>query len=198
VPSKAFDPPLPPSTPENPESSSYLDCVILHSPYKTIQETVSAWNLLESYVPDHIRCLGISNIDYHTLLALCESPLIKHKPVIVQNRFYPRTGFDSDIRRFCIENGIVFESFWTLTGNPQLLKSEPVAELAKESGVSKEIALYSLVMAMDIAVLNGTTNEETMKEDLKAVESVRNWGFVYGDKWLKVKEAFKVLVDGKE
>jgi diketogulonate reductase-like aldo/keto reductase len=171
---------------------TYIDCLVLHSPLDTIQDTLAAWNLFESYVPQKVRRLGISNTDTATLKTIYDESRIK--PAVVQNRFYARTGYDVDIRAFCREHNIVYESFWTLTGNPNLLKSAPVALLSKDAGVSRELALYALVMSLGIAPLNGTTNTEHMKQDLEDIMRIRNWTFVYSAKWASIVAEFKHLV----
>jgi len=65
-----------------------------------------------------------------------------------------------------------------LTGNPGLLKSNVVNEMAatlKEAGIADEkaVALYSLVLGLEgTSVLNGTTNEERMEGDLEGLRTV--------------------------
>ena len=166
-----------------------LDCLVMHSPLDTLQDTLAAWKLLESYVPDKIRRLGISNTDLATLKAIHDAADVK--PSVVQNRFYPRTRYDVQLRAFCREHGIVYQSFWTLTGNPELLKSQAVSKLSTDAGVSKEVALYALVMALHVAPLNGTTSAEHMRKDLEDIARVKNWTFVYGDKWKAILEDFR-------
>ena len=170
----------------------YIDCLVLHSPLDTMQDTLAAWKLFETYVPHKIRKLGISNTNLEVLQHICENTNVQ--PSVVQNRFYPRTAYDSDIRTYCNERGIVYESFWTLTGNPKLLASSPVQKLTKDAGVSKELALYALVMGLGIAPLNGTTSKEHMKRDLEDMGRVRNWTFVYGEKWEGIVKEFKGLI----
>ncbi|KAH1370456.1 hypothetical protein KXX63_000173 [Aspergillus fumigatus] len=101
---------------------AYIDTFLLHSPLSTMAETMEAWLTLESYVPHRIRNLGISN---------CTLPILKElyaratvKPAVVQNRFYPDTRFDVPLRTFCGAHDIIYQSFWTLTANPGLLRSE--------------------------------------------------------------------------
>lgn len=183
---------LRPSEPKESERESYIDCLLLHSPLPTVQQTIEAWKILESYVPDQIRALGISNTDLPVLKAVYETA--KVKPSVVQNRFYGATRYDVPLRKFCRENDIVYESFWTLTGNPKILSSEPVQQLSQLAGVSKEVVMYSLVIELGIAPLNGTTNAQHMKEDLEHVVRLRNWTFVYADKWKGIVDAFKALI----
>jgi len=166
-----------------------LDCLVLHSPLRTMGETMEAWRVLEGYVPERIKRLGISNTTLPVLKELCERGRVK--PAVVQNRFYPATKWDGALRRFCGERGIVYQSFWTLTGNPGLLRSAPVAELVREVGVGKEVALYALVMSLDVAVLNGTTSEARMKEDLEGIRKVDGWARDNERDWLKIRNGFR-------
>lgn len=118
------------------------------------------------------------------------------KPSVVQNRFFADTRYEVQMRRFCRDHGVVFQSFWTLTANPGLLKSAPVADLARETGVSIQVALYALVVALEnVTVLDGTTNAKRMVEDLEGLESVGKWAEGHGrGEWQRVLGAFKKLV----
>jgi diketogulonate reductase-like aldo/keto reductase len=177
----------------------YIDCLVLHSPLPTTEETFQAWKVFESYVPTKIRTLGISNTTLDVLQAVCTEMAIK--PSVVQNRFYPGTQWDVPLRGFCREEGIVFQTFWTLTANPGLLQSKVVKEMAetlKEAGVAdeKDVALYSLVLGLEgTSVLNGTTNEERMLGDLRGLSIV---GLMtegpWKEKWEEWLEEFKGLI----
>jgi diketogulonate reductase-like aldo/keto reductase len=173
---------------------SYIDILLIHSPLSTKELTYAAWKVLEQYVPTRIRHLGISNVPLSTLEYLHTHANIK--PAAVQNRFYDKTDYDASLRAFCNQYGIVYESFWTLTANPKLLKSEPVRKLATDAAVSPEVALYALVMSQGIAVLNGTKQEQRMISDSKSISNIRNWSFVYPEKWNYCLEGFKTLIKG--
>ena len=175
------------------EEGSYLDCLLLHSPLPTIEETLQAWDLLESYVPYTIRSLGISNVTLPVLRQVYEHALIK--PSVVQNRFYPQTRYDVPLRAFCREHGIMYQSFWTLTGNPELLKSKPVISLAEASRVDRSVALYALVMDLGVMVLNGTTSSEHMRQDLQGVKCVGQWATSHPAEWKAVQENFKTITE---
>jgi diketogulonate reductase-like aldo/keto reductase len=87
----------------------YVDCLLLHSPLPTVKETLQAWKVLETYVPETIRTLGISNVTLPVLEAIYDNATVK--PAIVQNRFYERTGYDVSLRAYCKERGITYQSF---------------------------------------------------------------------------------------
>ncbi|MCJ1250137.1 hypothetical protein MMC30_007363 [Trapelia coarctata] len=179
----------------DPSHLPYVDCLVLHSQLPTLAETLSAWQTMESLTPHYARHLGISNTSLTTLQYLCAAARIK--PAVVQNRFYAPTRYDVPLRKFCVEKGIVYQAFWTLTANPGLLASKPVASLVETSGVSREVGLYCFVLGLEnVVVLNGTTSVERMKGDLEGVEKVREWieSEAGGDQWEEWMREFKALI----
>lgn len=119
----------------------------------------------------------------------------------MQNRFYPDTAYEAPLRKYCRENDIIFQSFWTLTGNPKLAQSAPVKSLQAElSSLGIEdpnaLALYSLVLGLgSVTVLDGTTRELRMKGDLEGLQKIGRWIEGEGkEQWKKVLGEFQRLV----
>ncbi|CAG8247565.1 unnamed protein product [Penicillium olsonii] len=182
---------------EDPNSvdESYIDTVVIHSPLSTLAQTLEAWHALETYVPHRIRNLGISNCTLPMLRELCTSSQTTVKPSVVQNRFYEDTLFDVPLRAFCRENQVIYQSFWTLTANPDLVRSSPVQQLARHVGISPAAAFYTLVMGLkDVTVLNGTKNDGRMKEDLAAPKQVEAFTQEQPEAWQKILGEFRDLV----
>jgi diketogulonate reductase-like aldo/keto reductase len=173
----------------------YLDSLVLHSPMPTTAETLRVWRMLESYVPHSIRSLGVSNI--YSLSALQKLfAEARIKPVVVQNRFCRDLDYGREIYAFCKDNGVAFQSFWTLTANPDLLRSRPVLALAEAVGISEHAALYALLMGRGgWSVLNGTTREENMKADSEALEKVDVWAKENGSRVAELKSEFEGLLE---
>ncbi|KAI5927998.1 NADP-dependent oxidoreductase domain-containing protein [Camillea tinctor] len=147
---------------------AYIDSLVLHSPLNDIADTIRVWKALETYVPHKIRQLGISNTNLLTLNELCSNPDITVRPACVQNRFFHATQWEVMLRAYCRPKGITFQSFWTLTGNPELMKSPPVVRLAQSAQIDAVRALYALVLGLGgTTILDGTTNEAHMKDDLE-------------------------------
>jgi diketogulonate reductase-like aldo/keto reductase len=92
------------------------------------------------------------------------------KPAVLQNRFYSRTGYDREIRAFCREHAIIYQSFWTLTANPRLLADGNVAALAAKYARSPAQILFRYLTQNDIVPLTGTTSVAHMREDLAIFE----------------------------
>ncbi|KFA50299.1 hypothetical protein S40293_03311 [Stachybotrys chartarum IBT 40293] len=172
----------------------YLDSLVLHSPLDTLEETITVWETLEDFVPQQIRNLGISNTSQHVLDVTYSK--MKIKPAVVQNRFHERTRYETELRASCQDKGIVFQSFWTLTANSALLKSYPVSKVAEGAGVDRVAAYYSLVLGLGkMVILDGTTNEAHMTEDLKGIEKVGQWAEGEGvNVWASALKEFKKAI----
>ncbi|EER27566.1 aldo-keto reductase, putative [Coccidioides posadasii C735 delta SOWgp] len=175
------------------KDKTYLDALVLHSPLPTMEQTLEAWAACEEYVPDKIRHLGISNCTLPVLSALHRTARVK--PAVVQNRFYRDTHFDGPVRQYCRENSIIYQSFWTLTANPDLVYSEPVGVLAQQVGISPQAALYCFVLGLgNTVILNGTKNEGRMVADLQAPKKVERFSTEQPEVWEKLQKGFGALI----
>jgi len=148
--------------------TDYLDAVLLHSPARTVDKTVSIINVLNEFKSNgQVRHLGISNVYSLPMLKdVCER-VPPSTIQIIQNRFYQHSYYDVSIREYCKENGVMYQSFWTLSANPHILHSSIVERIARRIGASSEGVFYRFCIQEGITVLDGTTSEEHMKEDLK-------------------------------
>lgn len=173
---------------------AYLDSLVLHSPMDTIQETITVWKTLETYTPHKIRNLGISNTTLPVLQALFNGMNVK--PTVVQNRFHNRTYYENELRAFCREQKIVFQSFWTISANRHLLQCNPVREVASKAAVGAVAAYYSMVLGLEgTTILDGTTSEAHMKEDLEGIEAVGVWAEGEGaSDWASALSSFRKLI----
>ena len=150
--------------------TDFINAYILHSPVYPGSKLQRVWQKMEEfYDKKEVGALGISNCyDLDVLKYLFNNA--KVKPSIVQNRFYAQSGYDKEIRDFCKQNNITYESFWSLTANPNILSSEVLQNLALkyEKGVAE--IFYRFLNHIDIVPLNGTTSTKHMIEDLKIGE----------------------------
>jgi diketogulonate reductase-like aldo/keto reductase len=146
--------------------TDYLDCVLLHSPMPTMTQTLSAWRALEAFVDTgQVRQLGISNC-YRPddLKGLYERARIK--PAVVQNRFYADTNYDRDIRAYCDQHQIVYQSFWTLSANPRLMAHQSLTGPAATHKRTPAQILFRYLTQIGVVPLTGTKSEIHMREDL--------------------------------
>ncbi|GAA6002892.1 uncharacterized protein JCM10292_001360 [Rhodotorula paludigena] len=176
--------PLPLATSLRELKTDYLDALVLHSPLQTKREHREVWTAFENAVDDgKVRHLGISNIYDATYLAwIFETARIK--PSIVQNRFYADVDYAADILPLCAQQGADLQTFWTLTGNPQLLAHPSLAALARayeSPSLSPAFALYEFLMRSAslapgergrVVPLDGTTDEDRMRLAVEVVRKV--------------------------
>jgi diketogulonate reductase-like aldo/keto reductase len=146
--------------------TDYLDCVLLHTPMPTMAETQSAWRALEALIDTgHIRQLGISNCDrLEDLETLYEAARIK--PAVIQNRFYADTNYDRRIRTYCDQQQIIYQSFWTLNANPQLLVHQSIRAPAATHQRTPAQVLFRYLTQTGVVPLTGTKSQIHMREDL--------------------------------
>jgi diketogulonate reductase-like aldo/keto reductase len=150
--------------------TEYLDCVLLHSPMPTMAETQSVWRALEACIDTgHIRQLGISNCDrLEDLQSLYEAARIK--PAVVQNRFYADTNYDRSIRAYCDQQKIIYQSFWTLSANPQLLAHQSIRAPATTHKRTPAQILFRYLTQIGVVPLTGTKSQIHMREDLSVFD----------------------------
>ena len=150
--------------------SSYLDGLVLHSPLRRAEQTLEAWRAMEAIVGDSgARRIGISNC-YSLELLQSLHAAANVKPAIVQNRFYRDSGYDARIREFCRGHGIVYQSFWTLTANPHLLRARALRAAAERHAGTPEQVLFRYLTQQDVVPLTGTSSVAHMREDLAIFE----------------------------
>ncbi|KAL3909947.1 MAG: hypothetical protein SGILL_007887, partial [Bacillariaceae sp.] len=155
--------------------TDYLDSWVLHSPYEHFEDTMKVWRVFEEAVDSgKVKQIGISNTyDMDALGTLYQQA--RHKPKVLQNRFYAETNFDMELRRFCQNRDMKYQSFWTLTANRKALATAEVSELAKAKGLTPQTYMYAFMMDMGyITPLSGTTNQQHMAQDVAVMERMQS------------------------
>jgi diketogulonate reductase-like aldo/keto reductase len=146
--------------------TAYLDALVLHSPFPDPAQTLEAWGAMEGLVETgQVRQLGISNC-YSTRVLTAVHNGARIKPAVVQNRFYADSDYDVGIRAFCTQQGIIYQSFWTLTANPDLLASPLLQQLAAAQGCEPPQVLFRYLTQRGVVPLTGTRRADHMRADL--------------------------------
>lgn len=153
--------------------TDYIDSLVMHGPEDTWEDMFEVWGAFEEMVDSgKVRQLGISN-NYHFPAVKFLHERARIKPKVVQNRFYGESGYDVDIRNFCLKNEMEYQSFWTLGANRHFSEDARVIELAKSRHVSPEVFLYATAMKLGITPLDGTTNPQHMAEDMDFLKRIQ-------------------------
>jgi len=169
--------------------TEYLDSWVMHSPMETVEETMIVWRVMESFVDQGVvHKLGMSNCyDFNKFKAIYEQARIK--PSVLQNRFYKQSNFDTDLRKFCKENNIWYQSFWTLTASIEALRSPAVKELADAKGLSPQTYMFAFLMSLGyVTPLSGTTSRVHMAEDVAVMERIQG-----GEVFFENEEQLRVM-----
>jgi len=147
--------------------TDYIDSLVLHSPLKRMSDTLVVWREFETAVRNNlVKYIGISNCyDINVLKELYETASIK--PTFLQNRFYKETEYDADIREYCKDRDILYQTFWTLTGNPRIIQHRLLQDLASKYGKTPAQIWFRFVNSHGHIFLTGTKDPLHMKQDLE-------------------------------
>lgn len=150
--------------------TDYLDGLILHSPLPAKQQLLQVWQAMEGLVEaGGVKQLGISNCyDPAVFQFLYDAASVK--PAVIQNRFYADTGYDVDLRNFCRQHNIIYQSFWTLTANPGILANAVIKNLATQYQRTAAQVFFRYLSQIGVVPLTGTTSADHMQEDLAIFE----------------------------
>ncbi|MBF0124684.1 MAG: aldo/keto reductase [Magnetococcales bacterium] len=150
--------------------TSYLDCLVLHSPLANPAQTLTVWQAMEQlHDAGGVKQLGLSNC-YHLQQLEQLYHAARIKPAVLQNRFYAATQYDQTIRAFCHQQQISYQSFWTLSANPRILAHPTLQALAKKYRRTAAQLFFRYVSQVGIVPLTGTTSTLHMQEDLAIFE----------------------------
>jgi len=144
----------------------YVDSLVLHSPLFPYEHLMRVWGAMEEvYHSGGALQLGISNCyDLELLKKLHGDSQVK--PTIVQNRFYAQSDYDMQLRQWCDNHEITYQSFWSLTANPHILKSDVVQQLSEKYAKTPAQIWYRYLSHVGIVPLIGSTSQQHIDEDL--------------------------------
>jgi diketogulonate reductase-like aldo/keto reductase len=156
--------------------TTWIDALVLHSPMPTRAETSDVWRAMEAlHASGQVKRLGISNCyGLAELRWLCETHAVA--PSVVQNRFYADTGYDREIRAYCRERGILYQSFWTLSANPRLLAHAALRAVAERHRATPAQVLFRWLTQEGCVPLTGTSSAQHMQESLAIFDFVLDDG----------------------
>ena len=147
---------------------STLDSFVLHGPSSSdgwSTDDAEAWSAMEGLHARHlVGALGVSNVCLAQLEKLLASATVQ--PRFVQNRCFARSGWDAEVRAFCRKQGIRYQPFSLLTGNPQVVTSSALREVARRTGRTPAQVVFRFAKDVGMLPLTGTGDQQHMKADL--------------------------------
>ena len=89
--------------------TTYLDSLVLHSPLRTLPQTLVAWRTLISLqVSGVVRKIGVSNTYDIAMLEALERDG-GCRPDVVQNRWFEGNQWDNAVWAYCVKHGIQYQ-----------------------------------------------------------------------------------------
>jgi diketogulonate reductase-like aldo/keto reductase len=150
--------------------TEWIDSYVLHGPYSRRglgQADWEVWAAMEGiYQSGKSKMIGISNVTADQLAQLCQQA--KVKPMVAQNRCYAALAWDREVREICRAHGIIYQGFSLLTANREVLVDPEIRAIARRLGTGPAQTVFRFAMQIGMLPLTGTTNEQHMKEDLRA------------------------------
>jgi diketogulonate reductase-like aldo/keto reductase len=150
--------------------TDYVDSYVLHGPYYRrglAAEDWEIWAAIERlYESGKAKMIGISNVTAEQLTLLCERAA--HRPMVVQNRCYASLGWDREVRAICRSHHIIYQGFSLLTANREVFGDPEVRGMAAKYGMGLAQLVFRFAMQVGMLPLTGTTDQQHMKEDLRA------------------------------
>jgi len=145
--------------------TAFIDSLLLHSPLRTPEANLEAWQVLHELQQEgKVGLIGVSNCyDVETLVLLGGKAPVN----VVQNRWFERNGWDKDVYDYCMSKGILYQSFWTLTGSPSLLRHPSLQALAQKYECTPAQAVYAIAQSFGIHPLSGSTQQKHMLDGVK-------------------------------
>ena len=117
-------------------------------------------------IEQRVTHIGISNVTAEQLTLLCERAA--HRPMVVQNRCYASLGWDREVRAICRSHHIIYQGFSLLTANREVFGDPEVRGMAAKYGMGLAQLVFRFAMQVGMLPLTGTTDQQHMKEDLRA------------------------------
>ncbi len=109
----------------------YVDLYLIHWPLPMKGKTVESWKALETLYHDKkVRAIGVSNFHIPHLQELMEQTDIV--PALNQLECHPYMN-QKELRTFCRENGIVFQS-WSPLAQGQVFEDAQLKDIAERNG----------------------------------------------------------------
>jgi diketogulonate reductase-like aldo/keto reductase len=147
--------------------TDYIDSFVLHGPsgYVWNDHDSEVWQAMgKERDAGRTRLLGVSNVSLQHLEEMISLRL--EPPAFVQNRCFARTGWDRQIRAFCLERKIVYQGFSLLTANVDALRHPVISQIASRSEATLAQVIFSFARSVGMLPLTGTSKVEHMEQDL--------------------------------
>ncbi len=85
------------------------------------------------------------------------------------------TGYDRELRQWCMAHGVIYTSFWSLTANPKHVHSEVVQQMATTYKKTPAQIWFRFLLHRGIVPLTGTCDVQVFQRSVFVIVWVGRW-----------------------
>jgi diketogulonate reductase-like aldo/keto reductase len=141
----------------------YIDLYLIHWPLPMEGKFTEAWKALEKLYSDkRVRAIGVSNFKPHHLDELLSDA--QTVPAVNQIELHPMLQ-QQGTRDYCVERGIVVESYSPLMRAGEALEHPVIARLAQQHGKTPAQIVLRWHIQNGLIVIPKSVNRERIREN---------------------------------
>ncbi len=141
----------------------YVDLYLIHWPLPMEGKFTEAWKALEElYRGERVRAIGVSNFKPHHLEELLKEA--ETVPAVNQIELHPLFQ-QKETHAYCVEHGIVVESYSPLMQAGEALEHPVIANLAEKYGRSAAQVILRWHVQSGFIVIPKSANPERIREN---------------------------------
>jgi len=145
-------------------NTDYIDLYLIHHPWDNLEQILSMWRVLESYVDKGVlKAIGVSNFDEQQLGYLIENGRIK--PAVNQVESHPGNWNDAIID-YSLEHHVVPEAWGPLTRVSEQAKEE-LERIGKKYGKTWAQVILRYQIERGVAVIPKSHNQKRQEQNLE-------------------------------
>lgn len=144
---------------------SYVDSLLLESHYIKHEQTMEAWRGMEEAVQKgYALQLGLANAEFDQVLSVDRDASVK--PAVVQQAYVGDFFVEHDMREWCEESGVVFQTWAALGRHSQVIQA--LKPLAQKYNTTSPALFLRWAMGWGLMAISPTMTADQMEEDIAA------------------------------
>eukprot|EP00467_Chlorarachnion_reptans_P003046 CAMPEP_0114490150 /NCGR_PEP_ID=MMETSP0109-20121206/2282_1 /TAXON_ID=29199 /ORGANISM="Chlorarachnion reptans, Strain CCCM449" /LENGTH=298 /DNA_ID=CAMNT_0001666735 /DNA_START=214 /DNA_END=1110 /DNA_ORIENTATION=- len=131
---------------------------------------MEAWSEIENlYLEGRTKLIGISHFELPQIKELYDRAEVK--PMIVGQTLHARHGWNRDVRKWCAENGVIFQAHRIFEMNTWVLHDDKVLEMAKRHRCTPGQIVIRFALQSGIALIMDLGTPKEMQQAMDVYEA---------------------------
>lgn len=164
--------------------TSYIDAFLINSPEVTLHPMLSLLNVVQQMkTQGYVRYSGLCNIATVDILRQLHQT-VPDAVQIVQNPLHSPWDPEYKIPQYCRENGIQYNTFYTLTSSDRIIQDNGIRLIAAQMKTTPETVFLQFCVQSDITPLVGSRSKKNLLAD---------WPIASGTSQLLSNDSMRVI-----